>query len=95
MKAAFDILRDEMLRAGVRKDDITEYDSTLHVRYFGDWQVPADEEDDGDYDWKEPTPSTRRALDRLVAEVSKKVNAKIVWQNEGEKCWVSFYAEGK
>src|SRR5262245_1872978 len=56
------------------------------VRYFGDWEVPRDEEDDGDYDWKVPTAATRRMLDALVARFPG-----TAWTNEGEKCWLRFH----
>lgn len=94
-KTAIEALRLEVLRCGVRRDDIgvvEERDGRFEfaVRYFGDWMVPEDEEDDGDYDWKVPTPSSRRMLDKLVDTFSKKFGVKLVWENEGEKCWLRF-----
>src|SRR6185369_9022979 len=58
---------------------------SFSVRYLGDWMVPEDEEDDGDYDWKIPTPGTRKKLDALVAKYPG-----TEWWNEGEKCWLGF-----
>lgn len=59
------------------------------IRYFGRWEVPADEEDDGDYDWKVPTDETARKVDAIIAEhQAKNPNLKIEWTAE-EKEWIS------
>lgn len=42
------------------------------IRDWGDWQVPAGEEDDGDYDWQEPTPATRVKLESHFKELQAK-----------------------
>lgn len=62
------------------------------VRYWGTWVVPADAEDDGDYDWEEPSPETVARLQRMAAEVeSKHPNVKITF-NVGEKHWLEIWA---
>lgn len=63
---------------------------SLAVRYLGDWEVPADEEDDGDYDWKVPTASTCKRLDELVDRYNESFGVKMTWFNQGEKCWLMF-----
>lgn len=76
-------------------EPIEDYDNGFRfsARYVGDWEVPADEEDDGDYDWKVPTVATRKRLDEIVAMVNKRnPGATVSWENDGEKCWLSFYA---
>jgi hypothetical protein len=84
------ILRNER---GTEAQDIREErgELILSVRYFGNWEVPEDAEDDGDYDWKIPTTDTRRRLDSLVAAFQKQIPG-LTWQNEGEKCWIAFIA---
>lgn len=72
--------------------DIDAHTIAFDVRYLGDWEVPADEEDDGDYDWKVPTTATRVMLDALVKRFSV-AGVTIRWFNQGEKCWLSFTAE--
>lgn len=67
----------------------------LSVRYFGGgwgWEVPEDEEDDGDYDWKRPTAATRAKLDALVAARREQIPG-LAWRNDGEKCWVTFFVK--
>lgn len=88
------------LREYRSRDDISdiETDETgtvrFSVRYLGDWEVPADEEDDGDYDWKVPTAATARRLDALVVKYN--VNGvSVTWSNDGEKCWLSFFGTGQ
>lgn len=88
-------LRQEVdrLRDGRSADDLSDIEirggvEQFSVRYLGDWEVPADEEDDGDYDWKVPTTATRARLDTLVKKYPG-----TAWENEGEKCWLRFYSK--
>jgi hypothetical protein len=60
------------------------------VRYLGDWEVPADEEDDGDYDWKVPTAASRKKLDEMCKTYSLRFGVTVSWHNEGEKEWIGF-----
>lgn len=81
-------LHDEVLRMA-RPDDVEDVredadEFRFSARYVGYWEVPADEEDDGDYDWKVPTAASRKVLDALVAKHGA------AWENEGEKCWIRF-----
>jgi hypothetical protein len=75
-------------------DQAASHGYSFSARYVGDWEVPADEEDDGDYDWKVPTAATKKRLDEIVEMISKRhPGVKLEWQNDGEKCWLSFYAQ--
>lgn len=47
---------------------IREEDGVLVTRDLGNWQVPAGEEDDGDYDWEEPTPETYAKIQQVKAQ---------------------------
>ncbi len=97
MKAA-QTLRNEMDRTRDYRDSsyLTEIEErqagvlAFSVRYWGDWEVPADEEDDGDYDWKVPTAATKKKLDEIVRTYSNRFGVKVTWFNEGEKNWLGF-----
>lgn len=59
------------------------------IRDWGKWEVPDDEEDDGDYDWEEPTKETVKAANDLVKQFNrekKPMNASI--EEWGEKNWL-------
>ncbi len=78
---------------GIDRNEITKVDGgyQFSVRDFGDWVVPDDEEDDGDYDWKVPTAGTRAKLDKMIAKFqSKHPGVHVKWYNEGEKNWIGF-----
>lgn len=78
-------LRNEVLRRS-RREDVTAIEGNqFSVRNLGNWEVPADEEDDGDYDWKVPTPATAKMFDALAKDFGA------TWQNDGEKNWITFY----
>lgn len=62
------------------------------IRYWGDWQVPEGEDDDGDYDWKEPTPASSARGKALVAEVQKQFPNVELSASAGEKEWINFTA---
>lgn len=65
------------------------------VRYWGTWVVPADAEDDGDYDWEEPSPETVAKLQQLIREVERNhPNVKITFR-VGEKHWLEIWAKPK
>jgi hypothetical protein len=99
-RQAIEALYREVTR-NARRDDINAIEErngelTFSVRYIGNWEVPADEEDDGDYDWKVPTVATRKMLDELIARFAKQFpTVQLSWVNEGEKCWLGFYAKSR
>ena len=85
----------DRLRSYRDSDYLTEIEDrdgvlSFSVRYLGDWEVPADEEDDGDYDWKVPTAATKKRLDEMVRTFANRFGVKIEWHNEGEKNWLGF-----
>ncbi len=92
-RAKLEALRNEIIRIAPYRQDIGEVHAndgggfTFETRYVGDWMVPADEEDDGDYDWKVPTPATVKMFDALCEKFGCR------WFNQGEKCYVDFYIE--
>ncbi len=63
---------------------------TFSVRDWGQWVVPMDAEDDGDYDWKEMTAKSGAEANRLVQQVKDKFpHVEIDWGGE-EKNWLFF-----
>lgn len=61
-----------------------QHDATMiDVRYLGAWEVPAGEEDDGDYDWKVPTAETHKALDAICSRLGYTYSVE-------EKEWITF-----
>jgi hypothetical protein len=97
---ALTALRKEIGRM-VRSDDLGEIESgadgdgvvhSFSARNVGDWEVPADEEDDGDYDWKVPTADTVDRLNTLVNSMGRTHGVRLTWANDGEKCWLTFMA---
>lgn len=73
---------------GKKADYQLEKDS-LEVRYWGNWVVPEDEEDDGDYDWKKLDDKSSKELDELIKKFEHDRNCKIEVDGS-EKCWLSF-----
>lgn len=69
--------------------DVQREDERLSVRYWGDWVVPEDEEDDGDYDWKVLSIASKMKLKNLIAKFEKDNNCKVDVQSS-EKCWLEF-----
>lgn len=64
------------------------------VRDWGDWEVPSDEEDDGDYDWKKPTAATRKAYRELAEQQGARFGVKVEVSVE-EKNWLMIYVGKK
>jgi hypothetical protein len=65
------------------------------IRYWGNWQVPDGEDDDGDYDWEELTGESAMKLQQIIDEYSKRYpSVKFYWQT-GEKNWIYLYARAK
>jgi hypothetical protein len=69
---------------------------SFDVRYWGQWENPADAEDEEDYDWQVPTPDTVKRLNDLVARARKQFpTVEITWRDEGEKNHLTFTAKAK
>lgn len=58
------------------------------IRDWGTWQVPADAEDDGDYDWEEPTPETEKAAKEILNKCKEKFPKREFKIHPGEKNWL-------
>lgn len=58
------------------------------VRDWGQWKVPDDEEDDGDYDWKVLTPEWSKKLGKFADEMEKKYPNVRVSIQTSEKNWL-------
>ena len=65
------------------------------IRDWGDWQVPAGVEDDGDYDWEEPTPATVKAGEELLKSCEKRFPAYKFTLHAGEKNWLYVSVKAK
>ena len=89
-------LKQEVIRAAGRDSRFLTFEifqsregsPELAVRDFGHWEVPDDEEDDGDYDWKVPSRQTIAALDQITKAVSAKHPQMIISSHTGEKNWI-------
>lgn len=65
------------------------------IRDWGTWQVPAGEEDDGDYDWQEPTPETDKAAEDILKKCEKLFPNVKFHLTAGEKNWLYVQVEPK
>lgn len=88
---AFTLLKNSREAFGNQTDDPAQIDSTtmqFGIRDFGNWEVPEDEEDDGDYDWEVPTEGTIAKL-KAYLETAKKHHPFIEYDFQiGEKSWI-------
>lgn len=60
----------------------------FEVRDWGDWEVPPDEEDDGDYDWKQMTRETSKQLRTIITAARTKYPDFEIGVQSGEKNWI-------
>lgn len=74
----------------INKPEVSHGQVMCGVRDFGNWVVPDDVEDDGDYDWEIPTDETLQIVDRIKNTVEQEYNVKITPSVE-EKNWIDFY----
>lgn len=63
---------------------------TLSVRDWGQWVVPADAEDDGDYDWKVMTKKSSEEASRLIQQVKDRYPHVEIDGGGEEKNWLFF-----
>lgn len=79
--------------------DSTEYKGkkTFHggVRDWGQWKVPDDAEDDGDYDWKVLTPEWSKKLKAFADQTDKKYPNLRIFISTEEKDWISVQVTNK
>lgn len=74
----------------IEKPEIEGSEVVCAVRDFGDWVVPDDEEDDGDYDWEVPTDATMEIIQKIKTPIEQRFSVKIQPSVE-EKNWIYFY----
>ena len=93
---AVDLMLRQMKSNGGSSADIdNKTGKGFWIRYWGDWQVPYDAEDDGDYDWEELTDESGKKLDQLIRAVHVAFpNVKITVQGS-EKNWLGIEATSR
>lgn len=65
------------------------------IRYWGMWEMPEGEEDDGDYDWEVLSEESYKSAKNIIDTASKKYpELKIVFGTE-EKNWISIQVSNK
>lgn len=71
----------------ITSSDIQEDSNSLGIRYWGQWEVPQDEEDDGDYDWQVLSVASSRKLNEIIMSFEKQHKCKVICQTS-EKNWI-------
>lgn len=69
--------------------DIQEEGDTLNIRYWGRWEIPEGEEDDGDYDWEVLSDASSKKLKDIITSFEKANRCKVFYQTS-EKNWIEF-----
>lgn len=65
------------------------------IRYWGKWEMPPGEEDDGDYDWEVLSDESGKKADTIVkAAQAKHADLKIYWTTS-EKNWLEIQISKK
>ena len=67
--------------------DIQEEDNSLSIRYWGKWEIPEGEEDDGDYDWEVLSDASSKKLKDVITTFEKANSCKVNCQTS-EKNWI-------
>lgn len=73
----------------ISKSDIQEEDDSLSIRYWGKWEIPEGEEDDGDYDWEVLSDASSKKLKEIIDSFEKTNKCKVRVQTS-EKNWIEF-----
>ena len=73
----------------ISSGDIQEDDNDLGIRYWGNWEIPEGEEDDGDYDWEVLSDSSRKKLKQIIDTFETANKCKVNYQTS-EKNWIHF-----
>ena len=71
----------------ISNQDIQEEDDTLNIRYWGKWEIPEGEEDDGDYDWEVLSDTSSKKLKDIITSFEKANHCKVFCQTS-EKNWI-------
>jgi len=61
----------------------------MSCRYWGQWEIPDGEEDDGDYDWEVLTSKSRKELYDFTQSMSKKHKNLLFEAGAEEKNWLN------
>jgi hypothetical protein len=73
----------------VSLSDVQIDKDSLSVHYWGKWEMPEGEEDDGDYDWEVLSKSSQAQLKSVVTKFEKENKCKVDYQTS-EKNWIEF-----
>ncbi|QIG71397.1 hypothetical protein EVB32_289 [Rhizobium phage RHph_TM39] len=65
------------------------------VRYWGSWEVPDGEDDDGDYDFEVLTSKSSKSLQNIVEPIIKKYPSLDIYYQTGEKNYITVHATVK
>ena len=76
--------------ADIREPEMMGKRLMADIRYWGEWEMPEGEEDDGDYDWKRLSRKSSQAFDKKVKEFEKEHKVKVDWETS-EKEFISFF----
>lgn len=65
-------------------------EGTAAIRYWGDWKVPSDIDEDEieDYDWEELTPEWMSKLGEIRRKLQSKYTDIIIYIQTNEKNWI-------
>lgn len=84
------LVRAQPAGAGrITSGDIQQESDRLGIRYWGKWEIPKGEEDDGDYDWEVLSDASTKQLKSIIADFEKANNCKVLYQMS-EKNWIDF-----
>lgn len=65
------------------------------MRYWGDWEMPEGEEDDGDYDWEVMTKKSFKEADALIKKLQQEYPEFNIRFSTEEKNWITLHVEPK
>jgi hypothetical protein len=71
----------------IHSSDIQEEDNSLGIRYWGKWEMPEGEEDDGDYDWEVLSAASSKKLKEVITAFEKEHKCNVMCQTS-EKNWI-------
>lgn len=80
---------------GIQPRQYNQPGFSVGVRYFGVWEMPEGEEDDGDYDWEVLSQKSRNDLARLIDKVSTQYPKMKFSYSTEEKNWIELNVERK
>jgi hypothetical protein len=88
-----------MLMAMKAKDGRADYTAmdavSFDTRYWGQWEVPAGEEDDGDYDWKELSDQSSKDLLAIKTKVCSQFPNVAIDFEDSEKEHITIHVKSR